>query len=149
MAKKVSPEDPTPPLVTGILVHGAALKWQAAAEAIVSEWGLTVTQYALLWGVGMLSRAELPLTQVRLARHVGTDVMLTSKHVRELETKQLIERQPHPTDTRARNLVLTKQGLAVLKKATKAVSKLDGKMFGKHANEKLGKVLGTVTGMVP
>lgn len=149
MAKKTVVEDPIPPVVTGVLIHGAALKWQAEAHTIVSEWGLTVTQYALLWGVGILSRSEQPLTQAQLARHVGTDVMLTSKHVRELESKLLIERQPHPTDTRARKLVLTKQGQLVLKKATKAVAKLDNRLFGKQSNEKLVKALSTVTGLLP
>ncbi len=147
MGKKLNPDESLPPVATGILIHGAALRWQSAADTVVSEWGLTVTQYALLWGVGVLTRSQQPITQAQLARQVGTDVMLTSKHVRELEAKLMLERQPHPTDTRARSLVLTKHGHAVLKKATKAVSKLDGKIFGKHTNEKLVKVLGAFSGL--
>lgn len=45
--------------------------------------------------------------------------------LRELEKRDLIERQPHPTDRRAVGLLLSTEGKALMKKAEKAASAAD------------------------
>ena len=42
--------------------------------------------------------------------------------LRELDKRELIERQPHPTDRRAVGLILSNNGKALMKKAEKAAS---------------------------
>ncbi len=65
--------------------------------------------------------ADGPVTQRALADHAGTDPMMTSQVLRALETKGLVERRPHPDDSRARSLVATAAGVALANRATASV----------------------------
>jgi DNA-binding MarR family transcriptional regulator len=95
----------------------------------LAELGITHLQFVLLVGVAWLTRNNDLLTQVRLAEFCKIDVMQVSQVVRKLEEKQLVERSIHPTDTRAKVLVLTSRGEAVLQEATPLVKTLDTDFF--------------------
>ncbi len=138
------------PVGPGSLVSSAAMRWQRAATQALRPLDLTPTQYLLLQGLRVLSDGDLPITQASVARHVGTDVMLTSKHLRALEKMNLLDRRDHPTDTRARSLEITKTGAATLKRATKEIVKVDAAMFGTNKGiEKLSRTLEGVIGRRP
>lgn len=126
----------------GLLVMSASMKWQRASSDALRSFGLTPIQLLLLAGIDALSIESDPVTQASVARRVGSDVMLTSKHVRELERKNLVARKPHPTDTRARSLHLTKTGITTYKKASKTLNKIDSIVFGSGKSaEKMQKNL--------
>ena len=135
------------PVGPGFLVSSAAMRWQRAATEALRPLKLSPTQYLLLQGLRVLSEGEELVTQAHVARHVGTDVMLTSKHLRALEKMNLLNRLHHPTDTRARSLEITKDGTATLKKAKKAIVQVDANLFGtKKGVEKLSKALESAIG---
>ena len=113
----------------GLLVTTAALRWQKAAAEALGSLDLTYVQYLLLHGVAAL-QGDSPVSQVEVADYCGTDVMLTSKHLRALEQKGLVLRRRHPTDTRARALELTPHGVVCLGSAARAVDRVDARMFG-------------------
>jgi DNA-binding MarR family transcriptional regulator len=130
----------------GILLACAELRWQRAADEALQELDLSPTQFVLMAGLQLLDGGSEPITQAHLSRYVGTDVMLTSKHVRLLEERGFVSREVHPSDSRARSLTLTRNGVATLKQATKAISKVDKALFGKHSADKLRKQLSHVLG---
>lgn len=113
----------------GLLVTTAALRWQRAVSEALQKLDLTYVQYLLLHGVATL-QGDSPVSQVEVAAYCGTDVMLTSKHLRALEKKGLILRRRHPTDTRARALEVTPNGVVQLGKAARAVARVDLDLFG-------------------
>jgi DNA-binding MarR family transcriptional regulator len=114
---------------TGYLLWQVMHAWQRHLEGRLAELGITHLQFVLLAGIGWLTRNNDLLTQVRLAEFCKIDVMQVSQVVRKLEEKQLVERSIHPTDTRAKVLVLTSRGEVVLQEATPLVETLDADFF--------------------
>ncbi len=129
MSKKKTFRDGGDEVGPGLLLARAARKWSRALDAGLSELELSPTLHALLDGIERLSADGEPITQTRLARTTHLDVMLASKALRTLEERGLIEREDHPGDTRAKDLSLTKDGLAVLRRAHKIVGKIEKEMF--------------------
>jgi DNA-binding MarR family transcriptional regulator len=114
----------------GFLLWQVSNIWQQRIRAALEPLDLTHVQFVLLAGVLWLQRqGDGPVTQVRLARHAATDVMMTSKVVRTLEQKGLITRDTDPHDTRAKTLAVTAAGEAVLRDAIPAVEQGDADFF--------------------
>ena len=94
-----------------------------------------------------LSLHHQDVTQINLSAHTKIDPMTTSKVLRTLQTKGLLQRQEHPTDTRAKTVALTESGKKITKEAVKTVENFDGHFFaplGSKTNEfnkKLGLLL--------
>jgi DNA-binding MarR family transcriptional regulator len=68
---------------------------------------------------------------VRLAAHAKVDVMMTSQVLRTLETKALIRRMAHPTDTRAKSVVVTAAGAKLVHAAIAVVEREDRQFFAR------------------
>jgi len=87
-------------------------------------------QLILLTGVVWLARdEETPVTQVRLARHARTDVMMTSEVVRSLLGKKLIRRMPNPADSRAHALLPSSRGRKLARLGVFVVERIDREFF--------------------
>ena len=61
--------------------------------------------------------------------------MMVSKVLRTLESKGLILRQEHATDTRAKVVTLTQAGEQLIQKAVQVVEAADGIFFSKLGNQ--------------
>ena len=120
---------------TGFLLWQAGNSWQRQIKAALDPVGITHVQYLLLETLHELEETKQPVTQVRLARAAGTDVMMTSKVLRLLSKKKLIARKPDSRDARAFIPVLTQQGLKQLEKARKLVEGSEQKFFSKLVNK--------------
>jgi len=112
-------------------------RWQAAQRLTLTPFGLTHVQFVLLASLTWL-QADEPVTQHALATHAGIDPMMTSQVLRALESAGHVERRPHPTDRRARELVITPAGRAVANDSVRAVEACDRAFFavlgeGRHA----------------
>ena len=86
-------------------------------------------QFVLLASLWWLQEHGEPPTQARLAEHAGTDAMMTSQVLRKLEAAGLIERNPHPRDSRARLLAVTREGREKLRAALSDVEAADARFF--------------------
>ena len=113
----------------GFLLWQVTNLWQKRQRAALEPLDLTHVQFVLLAGLGWLARTSPAVTQVQLAHHARTDVMMTSEVVRTLEKKELIQRTPHPVDTRAKCLVLTPLGEDRLQQAIQIVEAVDRSFF--------------------
>ena len=103
--------------------------WQAVMRAALAPHGLTHVQFVLLASLAWLDQ-DGPLTQRALADHAGTDPMMASQVLRALEAKGLVERRPHPDDSRARALRVTTAGSALANRANADVEAADATFFG-------------------
>jgi DNA-binding MarR family transcriptional regulator len=114
----------------GYLLWQVTHLWQRQVELTLSELDITHLQFVLLAGIGWLTRnGDLP-TQVHLAEFCKINVMQISQVARKLEVKKLIQRATHPTDTRAKLLMLTPTGETILSQAIPLIETLDAEFFG-------------------
>ncbi|MFJ9370146.1 MarR family winged helix-turn-helix transcriptional regulator [Nocardia sp. NPDC101769] len=114
----------------GLLLWQVTNRWQAAHRAALTPYGLTHVQFVLLASLTWLtSRSGEPVTQRDLADHAATDPMMTSQVLRTLEHKGLLERRDHPTDRRAKSLIPTESGAALVNRAIGAVETCDREFF--------------------
>jgi DNA-binding MarR family transcriptional regulator len=113
----------------GFLLWQVTNLWRRKMNAALRKADLTHVQFVLLAGLEWLSYHHEHVTQVQLAAHAKTDVMMTSNVLRSLEAKGLVTRQVHPTDTRAKCLALTEAGRNTLQTTVQIVDQVDSDFF--------------------
>jgi len=117
-------------LSPGLLLWRVTNAWQAAQRAALRPFDLTHVQFVLLASLSWQQQGDdRPVTQRQLAEHAGADPMMTSQVLRGLEAKGFVERQPHPTDARARALTTTTAGVDLANRANTAVEQVDRDYF--------------------
>lgn len=119
---------------TGFLLWRVHNFWQRELRKSLKEFDLTHTQFVILASTHWLTLQHEEVTQIVIAAHAKTDVMLTSNVIRALEKKQLVKRATHSTDTRAKKVFLTDLGATTLQKAVKKVEAFDRSFFSVLAN---------------
>lgn len=124
----------------GLLLWQVTNRWQAAVRAALAPFELTHVQFVLLAGLTWLdgrSSGE-PVTQRDVAAQAATDPMMTSQVLRALESKGLLERRDHPADRRAKSLVPTESGVALVNRAIGAVEACDREFFAPLGDDAAG-----------
>ena len=113
----------------GYLLGQLTLLWQRKLKKVLDPLDLTQTQFILLTSIAWLTNKSDSVTQVEIANLNNFDRMMVSKVLRTLQTKNLITRQEHDTDTRAKIVNLTADGKKVLQTALTKVEKADIEFF--------------------
>ena len=113
----------------GFLLWRVSNQWQARQRAALAPLRLTHVQFVLLAGLWWLARVGAAVNQAELARHTGTDAMVTSQVVRALQGRRLIRRAIDPADARARRLTLTPAGSTLVSRAMPRVEAVDAAFF--------------------
>ncbi|GAB0105976.1 MarR family transcriptional regulator [Nocardia sp. JMUB6875] len=115
----------------GLLLWQVTNRWQAAQRAALAPFDLTHVQFVLLASLTWLTGRSGgdPVTQRDIADQAATDPMMTSQVLRTLEQKGLLERRDHPTDKRAKSLIPTESGVALVNRAIGAVEACDRDFF--------------------
>lgn len=101
----------------GKLLHDLDMQCAARMRDWVTPLGLTVAQ------ASALHEMSGPMTMKELAQKMSCEPSNATIIIDKLESQQLIERHPHPTDRRAKQLVLTSEGTALRAKVLEAVSR--------------------------
>jgi len=114
---------------SGFLLWQVTNLWQREIKKALEKYDLTHSQYVLLASIHWLNLHNQDVTQVLLSSHTKIDPMTTSTVLRTLQTKELLQRQEHATDTRAKTVALTESGKKIIKQAVKAVEKFDSDFF--------------------
>jgi MarR family transcriptional regulator, organic hydroperoxide resistance regulator len=123
---------------TGFLLWQVTNLWQREIKKALEKYELTHSQFVLLASIHWLTIKKQNVTQILLSNHTRIDPMTTSTVLRTLQTKGLLKRQEHQTDTRAKTVGLTETGLKNIKQAIKSVEKFDKQFFSsldKQTNE--------------
>lgn len=108
----------------GYLVWRLAMKWTTACDRAVAPMGLTQAQYSVLASLYGLTYSGGRPSQRELADYTGLDPIFVSKLARTLESRGLLRRDEHPSDSRAVQLSLTEAGTAAVVPAMAAVRDL-------------------------
>ncbi|MBI1770688.1 MAG: MarR family transcriptional regulator [Bacteroidetes bacterium] len=132
---------------SGFLLWQVTNLWQREIKKALEKHELTHSQFVLLASIHWLTLSEQNVTQILLSSHTKIDPMTTSTVLRTLQTKGLLKRQEHETDTRAKTVSLTEKGIKVINLAVKTVEQFDNKFFSplgkqiKELNKKLNELL--------
>lgn len=121
---------------SGYLLWQVTMQWQLGMNRALGKLDLTLTQFSLMAGLYWLSKKAAGVTQQQLADYANTDKMMTSKVLAALETKQIVERVRDPGDSRAKQLIITDKGVALLKEAYQVVKQVDDVFFKDVVKEK-------------
>lgn len=124
----------TPNESTGFLLWKVSNFWQREIKKSLAQFDLTHTQFVLLANIYFLSKTKEDVTQMDISNQVGIDKMLTSNVLKTLIKKELIQREEHKIDTRAKVVSITRLGKSILKKAVKKVEDFDKVFFSKLEN---------------
>lgn len=119
---------------SGFLLWQVTNLWQREIKRALEPHNLTHSQFVLMASIHWLTLHKQDVTQVLLSSHTKIDPMTTSTVLRTLQTKGLLQRQEHATDTRAKTVELTAEGKKIIKQAVKTVEAFDQLFF-----EKLGQ----------
>jgi len=135
---------------SGFLLWQVTNLWQREIRKALEKFDLTHSQFVLLASTHWLTLHNQDVTQVVLSSHTKIDPMTTSTVLRTLQTKGLLKRKEHSTDTRAKSVALTDEGKKIIKNAVIAVEKFDEDFFSvlgtksKDFNKKLMILLSNV-----
>jgi DNA-binding MarR family transcriptional regulator len=100
----------------GKLVHDLDMQSAARMRDWVTPLGLTVAQ------ASALREMTGPMTMRELAGRMSCEPSNATVVIDKLESLQLIERRPHPTDRRAKQLVLTPEGVELREQLLKVLA---------------------------
>lgn len=114
----------------GFLFIRAYNNWYTQIQKALRSINLTHPQFIILTVTAYLqNRGENP-TQKMVADHSAIDVMTTSQILKLLEKKQYIQRKQHPTDTRAKIILLLGAGQEKVNQALPLIENIDDIYFG-------------------
>ena len=105
-------------------LRAAYLALHRQSDAKFAEHGVTADQFVLL---ATLARGDA-LTQRQLARRMPSDPSTLRAMLVLLEKRGLVLREPHPTDGRARTVVLTSAGRRMFRKVWEAGQSIRDRM---------------------
>jgi MarR family transcriptional regulator, organic hydroperoxide resistance regulator len=114
---------------TGFLLWQVTNLWQREIKKALEKYDLTHSQFVLMASIHWLTLHKQDVTQVLLSSHTKIDPMTTSTVLRTLQAKELLQRQEHATDTRAKTVELTDSGKKIIKQAIKTVETFDTEFF--------------------
>ncbi|MET9084880.1 MarR family transcriptional regulator [Streptomyces sp. NPDC004237] len=97
----------------GKLVHELDMQNNSRLRERVAKIGLTIAQ------ASALRELTGPMTLSELAAQMGCEPSNAIVVIDKLESQQLVERRPHPTDRRAKQLSLTPEGIEEQKRLLK------------------------------
>jgi len=114
---------------SGFLLWQVTNLWQREIKKALEEFELTHSQFVLMASIHWLTIQQQEVTQILLSSHTKIDPMSTSTVLRTLQKKGLVKRQEHETDTRAKSVSLTEDGIKIINQAVKTVEKFDNHFF--------------------
>lgn len=106
-------------------IRGVYLALHRKTDARFAAYGVTADQFVLL---ATLSRGHA-LTQRELARRMPSDPSTVRAMLVLLEKQGLVEREVHPSDSRARTVAMTSAGKKKFKQLWRASEAIRTKMF--------------------
>lgn len=112
----------------GFVLWQVSNYWQREIKKALEKFELTHAQFVVLAAAYWLGQKG-SVTQVALATHARIDKMMTSKVLRTLENKKLVQRHEHATDTRAKTIELTPVGVRLVVQAAWAVEEFETSFF--------------------
>ena len=116
---------------SGFLLWQVTTVWQREIKKGLEIESLSHSAFVILASMLWFKEQKIETTQTTIINHTKLDKMTVSKSLKELVSKNFIERFEHEKDTRAKKIILTKIGEEKAIKAVKIVEKIDTEFFSK------------------
>ena len=113
----------------GLLFWQVSTLWQRKTKESLRPYDLTHTQYVILAVTQELNDRNAEVTQKEISDFSMIDVMTVSKTLRLLENKNLIIRENHSSDTRAKRIKNTVAGEEMLQTVSPIIEMVDKDFF--------------------
>jgi DNA-binding MarR family transcriptional regulator len=114
----------------GLFLRKAYLPFHRRANAWMLSHGVTADQFVLL---SVVAR-EPGITQITIVERTGSDPNTVAAILRLLEQRQLVRRETHARDRRARCVFLTDEGQRVQRRAAKDAEPIVAALWACLAN---------------
>ncbi len=133
-----SPHDPN----LGYLLAQTAHRWRSNVARVLKPHELTPPQFFMLMAVyhQQIVKRNRP-TQKLAAQRAALDINVASQVTKTLVIRGLVKRQPHPDDSRAYLLSLTRQGITLAQRSSLAVRQRNAEFFAETDNQFLAAEL--------
>jgi DNA-binding MarR family transcriptional regulator len=116
---------------SGFLLWQVSCKWRRSIEQSLKEYCLTHPQFVILAVTSWLTKDNINISQVEIAKYSKIDIATTSQIIRALENKEYLIRKKTSADERAKYPTLTKTGAKLLEKVLPQVEKVDREFFSR------------------
>lgn len=100
--------------------------WRTAITAAVESLGMTEARWAVMMHLDKLGEG---CTQQTLASELGIEMPSLTRTLKQLEAQQLIRREAHATDKRARCLWFTPSGHACLEQLEQHIQRVRSELY--------------------
>jgi len=114
----------------GFLLWQTTITWQREIKKALDPFEITHPQFVILAILLWFEESEVIPNQVLIINQSKLDKMTVSKSIKSLALKELVTRDEHPEDTRAKSVGLTKSGTKLAKKLVGIVEGVDAEYFG-------------------
>lgn len=140
------PGDETPGGGLGYLLMISAHAWRTSLGRRLVALDLTPAQFFVIMAVHRRHRGNhRPLSQRQIALDTGMDVNVVSQVIRGLEGRGILDRGPHPEDSRALSVKLTASGSQLAKSSSLVARRLNDEFFAGADHNGLGRELQRIT----
>jgi DNA-binding MarR family transcriptional regulator len=130
----------------GYLLMTSASAWRTSLARRLVPLKLTPSQFFVVATTYHRHRSmKPPLSQREIAERTGLDINVVSQVVRGLERRALLRRSTHRRDSRAFEVTLTEQGLALAVSSTAIARRLNDEFFADTDGEVLTHALAHLT----
>ena len=112
----------------GLLLWQVSTLWQRKINQALKPFQLTHHHFVIMASIYWFKSQDQTPTQVQIAEMAKSDPVVISNAIKLLEKKALVKRK-EATDTRAKEVFLTKKGSELIPTAIVAVESLDTRFF--------------------
>ena len=120
----------------GFLLWQTTLTWQRLIRKALEPYEISHAQFVVMALLLWLTKHKYETNQTLIASWSKLDKMTVSKALKDLTTRKLVQRVEHRSDTRAKTVSLTAQGITLIKKLIPLVESTDAEFFKCLSNTK-------------
>lgn len=113
----------------GLLLWQSTTLWQRLIKKGLEPYNISHTQFLIMAILCWFKEKKLKTTQTTLAEWSKLDKMNISKALKKLISQHLVSRHECSQDTRAKIVILTAKGEALIHKLIKIVENIDNNFF--------------------
>ena len=132
----------------GFLLWQTTTIWQRKIKKALEAHDISHAQFVIMATLLWFSSHGHDTNQIQIVQWTKLDKMTVSKSLRKLAALGLVTRTEHETDTRAKNVLLTKQGKALVGQLVPLVEAVDHEFFGRITSTEQQDLIQILRGLI-
>lgn len=113
----------------GFLLWQTTMIWQRQIRKALESYGVSHPQFVIMATLLWFEAHQHNTTQILIVHQTKLDKMTVSKSLKKLTALGFVNRMEHESDTRAKNVILTDKGKAMVETLVPIVEGVDAKFF--------------------